>query len=166
MILWGSPLHKAPVGEPLDPNDQPGQGMSGESEGERDREQAYGQGEGGGSGQSTPVAVVLFQNDYEPLNEYYYFRQDAHSFYLRLRMNRIETQIPDGNVRSLLPTTETQVSPVPPSMYRRPVDTETFAGPRTICLLPLSLLFSFDHPQPKACSFCTGLWCRISERGH
>ena len=112
-----------------------------------EKKQAYsGQGEGGGSGQSTPVAVVLFQNDYEPLNEYYYFRQDAHSYYSGLRMNRSSrTQIPDGNVRSF-PTTETQVSPVPPSMYRRPVDTEILLTPHNYPLR--SSLWSNLSPYP------------------
>lgn len=113
----------------------------GESENGQESERAFdGDGEGGSSGKSNPVAVVLFQNDYEPFQEYYYFRQDAHSYYSGLRMNRSsKTEVPDGNLRSF-PTTETQAPNTPPSIHRLPVDTEVYL------LTPHNLPFGLETP--------------------
>lgn len=64
-----------------------------------------------------PVAVVIFRDDYDPPNEYYYFRQTAFSQFNGFRLVKDTTGLADTDLFRRFPTAAIEAEPPPMHPY-------------------------------------------------
>lgn len=104
--------------------------------------------DGGGQGKPSPVALVLFHDDFTPSDGFYYFRQKVMSMYNGARLVDDTTGLADTDVPEHFPTSGAEEDPSGVGLRPEPVDEGLTRKVRTSAYLIVSHTLPFGLLNP------------------
>jgi protein-glutamine gamma-glutamyltransferase len=116
-------------------------GLTGQEQNRNDNDNPFRDGENNAENLEAPVAIVLFRDDYEPLNGSYYFRETAYSQWNGKVLDEAVRNDMDQDLLGNFPSSRTEISDAIPSTEARS-EVRTSVG----MLIPHRTPFGLETP--------------------